>query len=457
MSEPITILGAGCTGPLLATLLARRERVRVRIFERRPDARRVALTGGRAINLALAARGLAGLERAGLMDAIRPLLVPMRGRIVHDLAGGTRFLAYGQRPHELLWSVPRLGLNRVLTDAAEARGVEFHFEHAARRADFDRGVLELEDLANGRRFEVPMSPVFGADGAGSTLRTAMVAAGRGTAREEPLEHLYKELTIPARADGSHAFDPGALHIWPRGGYMLIALPNVEGSFTATLLLAARGGPVSFAMLAAQHAVHEFFAAQFADVLPLIPDLEAEFNGNPTGQMSTIYAAPWRVGGQALLVGDAAHGIVPFHGQGMNCAFEDCRVLDDLLSEGGSWSEVFARFDELRREDTAAIARMAVENYTEMRDTVRDPLFALQKELSLELERRQPDRFIPRYSMVMFHDEIAYAEAERRGALQSVLLEEATRGRSSLGDIDLNALETTVVKRLSPVSQPAVRA
>ncbi len=456
MTEPITILGAGCTGPLLATLLAERHAA-VRIFERRPDVRRMRLAGGRSINLALAARGLAGLERAGLMDAIRPLLVPMRGRIVHDLAGGTRFLPYGQRPHELLWSVPRLGLNRVLTDAAEARGVEFHFEHAARRADFDKGTLELEDLANGRRFEVAMSPVFGADGAGSTLRSAMVAAGRGSAREEALEHLYKEISIPARADGSHVFDPGALHIWPRGGYMLIALPNVDGSFTATLFLAASGGPVSFAALTSGRAVREFFAAQFGDVLPLVPDLESEFTANPTGHMSTIYAAPWRVGGQALLVGDAAHGIVPFHGQGMNCAFEDCRVLDDLIALGGDWSEVFARFDELRREDTLAIARMAVENYTEMRDTVRDPVFALQKELSLELERRQPDRFIPRYSMVMFHDEIAYAEAERRGALQSVLLEEATRGHLSLGDIDLNALETAVVKRLSPVSAPAVRA
>ncbi len=455
MTRPVTILGAGCTGPLLAALLADRG-YPVRIFERRPDARRVVQSSGRSINLALAARGLAGLERAGLMDAIRPLLVPMRGRIVHDLAGGTRFLPYGQRPHELLWSVPRLGLNHALVDAAEARGVEFHFEHIARRADFDSGRLEIEDLATGRRLEVPMNPVIGADGSGSTLRGAMVAAGRGEVREEPLEHRYKELTIAPDAGGRHAFDPGALHIWPRGGYMLIALPNVDGSFTATLFLAAEGGPVSFAGLGSGAAVRALFAAEFPDVLPLVPDLEAQFAENPTGRMSTVYAAPWHVGGQALLVGDAAHAIVPFHGQGMNCAFEDCRVLDDLLSPGREWAEVFQRFDELRREDTAAIARMAVENYTEMRDTVRDPLFALQKELSLELERRQPHRFIPRYSMVMFHDEIAYAEAERRGRLQSVLLEEATRGRGSLGDIDLNALEATVVSRLTPVSAPAVR-
>jgi kynurenine 3-monooxygenase len=456
MSGPVTILGAGCTGPLLAAVLARRG-YKVRIYERRADARHIAVGAGRSINLALAARGLAGLERAGLMEAVRPLLVPMRGRMVHDLAGATRFLAYGQRPHELLWSVPRMGLNRVLTDAAEARGVEVHFEHIARGADFERGVIELEDLRAGRRFEIPANPVFGADGAGSTLREAMVRAGRATSREEPLEHLYKELTIPARADGSHAFAPDALHIWPRGGYMLIALPNNDGTFTATLFLAARGGPISFAALDAPGAVRALFAQQFGDALALIPDLEAQFAGNPTGRMSTVYAAPWHVDGQALLVGDAAHAIVPFHGQGMNCAFEDCRVLDDLIGDGGGWGEVFARFDALRREDTAAIARMAVENYTEMRDTVRDPLFALQKELSLELERRQPSRFIPRYSMVMFHDEIAYAEAERRGALQSVLLDEATRGRQGLAEIDLTALEAAVVDRLTPVTAPAVRA
>jgi kynurenine 3-monooxygenase len=456
MTEPITVLGAGCTGPLLATLLARRGHA-VRIFERRPDARRVPLPAGRSINLALAARGLAGLERAGLMGAVRGLLVPMRGRMVHALDGATRFLPYGQRPHELLWSVSRAGLNRVLTDAAEAAGVTVAFEHAARAADFDRGLVTIEDTRAGRRFSVPMNPVFGADGGSSALREAMVASGRGTAREELLEHQYKELTIAAGPNGEHRLELGALHVWPRGGYMLIALPNADGTFTATLFLAAAGGPVSFATLTGARAVTELFEAEFADVVPLIPDLAAQFATNPVGRMSTIYAAPWRAGGQALLVGDAAHAIVPFHGQGMNCAFEDCRVLDDLLAAGGDWETVFGRFDALRRDDTAAIARMALENYVEMRDTVRDPRFALQKELALELERRQPDRFIPRYSMVMFHDEIAYAEAERRGRLQTALLDEATLGRADLAGLDFARLERLVVERLPPVTRPAVPA
>jgi len=456
VNEPVVILGGGCTGPLLGLLLARRGQ-RVDLYERRADARRVALPAGRSINLALAARGLAALERAGLVEAVRPLLLPMRGRMVHDLGGEARFLPYGQRPHELLYAVARADLNRVLVDAAEAAGVRFHFEHACRDADFARGQVEIEDLAAGLRFELPLGPLLAADGSGSALRHAMVAAGLAQAREETLAHRYKELTIPAGRDGRHALALGALHIWPRGGYMLIALPNVGGTFTATLFLPAEGEPVSFASLASPAAARALFERDFADVLALLPDFEAQYAANPVGRMSTIYAAPWHSGGRALLIGDAAHAIVPFHGQGMNCAFEDCRVLDDLLGSAPDWPTRFARFDALRREDTAAIARMAIENYTEMRDTVRDPAFALQKQLSLELERRNPERFIPRYSMVMFHSEIPYAEAERRGAIQAELLAAATRGCTRLGEVDLPRLEAAVAERLAPISAPVAAA
>ena len=454
MTAPVVVLGGGCTGPLLALLLRRRGHA-VRLYERRADARRVRLPAGRSINLALAARGIAALERAGLMDAVRPLLLPMRGRMVHDLGGALRFLPYGQRPHEHLWAVSRAGLNHVLVDAAEAAGVEFCFEHACRGADFERGQVEIEDLDAGLRFEVPMAPVLAADGSGSALRQAMVAAGLARAREETLGHRYKELTIPADRDGRHVLGLGALHVWPRGGYMLIALPNVDGSFTATLFLPAEGAGPSFATLAEPDKARALFARDFPDALALIPDFESQYAANPVGRMSTIFAAPWRIGGRALLIGDAAHAIVPFHGQGMNCAFEDCRVLDDLLPSTADWDQRFARFDALRREDTAAIARMAIDNYTEMRDTVRDPRFALQKQLSLELERRRPDRFIPRYSMVMFHSEIPYAEAERRGAIQAELLDVATRSCSRLEDVDLVALETAIDQRLTPISPPAV--
>ena len=314
-----------------------------------------------------------------------------------------------------------------------------------------RDRLEIEDLRTGRRFEAPLAPLLAADGSGSVFRQAMVAAGLATAREDALDHRYKELTIPAGHGGRHRLAADALHIWPRGGYMLIALPNVDGTFTATLFLPAEGSAASFAALAPPTAARALFARDFADVLALVPDFDAQYAANPIGRMSTVYAAPWHVGGQALLIGDAAHAIVPFHGQGMNCAFEDCRVLDDLLGESADWASRFARFDALRRENTAAIARMAIDNYTEMRDTVREPGFALRKELALALERRHPDRFIPRYSMVMFHAEIPYAEAERRGAVQAALLEEATLGCTALSDVDLPRLEAAVAERLDPLT------
>jgi len=456
MSDAVTILGGGCTGPLIGLMLARR-RYPVRIYERRPDARRFELPAGRSINLALAARGIAALERAELMDQVRPLLLPMRGRTVHDLDGHARFLPYGQRPHELIWSVSRAGLNEVLMNAAERAGVEFHFEHACRGADFDKGLVEIEDLAGGHRFDIPMAPLIAADGSGSALRGAMVAAGRATTREEPLAHRYKELTIPPGPDGRHQLPLGALHIWPRGGFMLIALPNLDGTFTATLFLAAEGEATSFASLADATAVRALFETNFPDVRALIPDLEDQFASNPVGRMSTIYVSPWHVGGQALLVGDAAHAILPFHGQGMNCAFEDCSVFDDLLGEPVDWATRFARFEAERRENTAAIARMAIENYVEMRDTVRDPRFALQKDLSLELERRHPERFIPRYSMVTFHAEISYAEAERRGGIQARIVDGATRGCASLDDVDLSRIEPEILTQLAPISRALVPA
>ncbi len=452
LPAPVTLLGGGCTGPLLGLLLARRGH-RVRIYERRPDARRVALPAGRSINLALAARGIAALERAGLMSALRPLMVPMSGRCVH-VGATTSFLAYGQHSEEKLWSVGRGALNRLLTSAAEDAGVEFCFEHACRDADFRRGEATIEDLTTGRHFDVPMQPLIAADGSGSALRQAMVNAGLTHASEEPLEHGYKELTIPAGPGGTYRLASDALHIWPRGGYMLIALPNADGTFTATLFLARNGEGASFASLDAVGAARALFGREFGDALALMPDFELEFAANPVGPLATIHAAPWHVGGQALLIGDAAHAIVPFHGQGLNCGFEDCIVLDELLADGCGWTEAFDRFDASRRPDAAAIARMALENYLEMRDTVRDPRFGLQKELSLALERRHPERFIPRYSMVMFHAEIPYAEAERRGAVQAALLDAATHGVDSLASIDWPRLDAAVEARLPRLASRA---
>jgi kynurenine 3-monooxygenase len=446
-----SVVGAGCAGPLLAALLAKRG-IAVTLHERRRDPRLGFREAGRSINLALAARGLHALEAAGLRGAIEDLLVPMRGRLVHAPDGGRTFQPYGRLPHEFIWSISRGDLNERLLSAAEERGVAVRFQERAVGADFGRGLLHLEDAA-GKQLEAPFSPqnpLFATDGARSAVRTALQEAGHTAVREELLSHSYKELLIPAGRDGAYQMEREVLHIWPRGSFMLIALPNRDGSFTATLFLERAGASPSFDALQDAASVGAFMQREFPDAAALLPDLTAQFLGNPPGNMSTIHVSQWHHDSGVLLMGDAAHGIVPFHGQGMNCAFEDCAVLDGLLGAGTGWIATFAQFATLRYPDTESIARMAVENYEEMRNSVRDPAFQLQKKLSLELEQRHPERFIPRYSMVSFHAEIPYSEAERRGAIQQRILTEALHGRQSLDDLDYPLIEAMIVARLEPL-------
>jgi kynurenine 3-monooxygenase len=443
--ERINIVGAGLAGALLAVLLARRG-FSVDLYDRRPDPRRAESERGRSINLALAARGIVALERAGMMERIRPLLIPMHGRMIHSLAGETQLQPYGQRQEEVIYSVSRADLNRVLIEeAARHPHVRVRFRHTCLAALPEAGALRFRDEASGSECHVPIAPTFAADGAGSAIRSTLARSTHISVREERLDHDYKELTIPAR-QGRHAMDPHALHIWPRGGFMLIALPNTDGSFTATLFL-ARNGPDGFDSLTSPERVLTLFQTQFADAVRLMPRLLEDFADHPQGQLGTVYSRPWRVGGQVLLLGDAAHAIVPFHGQGMNAAFEDCLCLDGLLDQHHTWAALFADFERSRLPNTAAIAQMALENYIEMRDTVRDPIYLRRKALAMELERRFPERFIPRYSMVMFHPEIPYAEALRRGSVQEAILAELDdrRGR---GELDLDLARTLIARRLS---------
>jgi len=448
----VTVVGAGLAGTLAAILLARCG-IAIEVFERRPDLRRVQLDAGRSINLALADRGLAALAMAGLGEAVAPLLIPMRGRLLHALDGSETLVPYGQRPHEVIYSVSRPGLNRLLLDRLEQDAhVSVQFEHTGTGADFERGTVVF-DTGSGSRIERPLERVIAADGAGSPMRRSVLAHTDARANEELLEHGYKELTLPAGAGGRHQIDLHALHIWPRGGFMLIALPNLDGSFTVTLFL-PHEGETSFAHLTSVADVEGFFANQFPDALELMPDVGREFFEHPTGIMGTIRCERWAVDDRVLLIGDAAHGIVPFHGQGMNCAFEDCAELDRLIasSEDRDWRWIFREFEARRRPEANAIADMALENYIEMRDTVREARFQLGKQLAFELERRCPDRFIPRYSMVMFHHEIPYSVAERRGRIQAGLLAELTTGAHALADIDLDAAEALVRERLPPLAQ-----
>jgi kynurenine 3-monooxygenase len=446
---PVTVVGAGPAGSLLSIFLARRGFMPT-LYERRPDMRRTTIAAGRSINLALADRGIHALERAGVLDLVRPLMIPMRGRLLHDEGGATSLQRYGQDDTEVIHSVSRGELNKLLMSEVErVCGTAIRFDHNCRGADFARGVVSLCDEASGTTHELRDTPVIGADGSGSALRDSMVAAGLATASEDVLSHQYKELAIAAGAGGRHQLDANALHIWPRGGFMLIALPNTDGSFTATLFLPATG-PSGFAALDSPRAVKDFFARHFADVLPLIPDLEQDFFAHPTGTMVTVRCAPWHVGGRLLLIGDAAHGIVPFHGQGMNCAFEDCAHFDRLLDAHARWEDLFAEFERDRKPNADAIATMALENYVEMRDTVRHPKYQLQKALSLELERRFPRFFIPRYSMVMFHHEIPYATAHDRGRLQQQLLDTLSARIEHLEQIDWDEAARLVQARLPPL-------
>jgi len=462
----VTIVGAGLVGSLLATLLAQRG-FAVTVFERRRDPRVAGYVGGRSINLALAERGLHGLRLAGMTDTVMELAIMMRGRMVHHRDGHTELLRYGRDDSEVIWSVSRGRLNTALIEAAEAAGARFEFDQRLEGASFGTdATLRFQNEAGEVREErVPFA--IGADGAGSALRTAMNAVEPMGERIEPLGHGYKELEIPPRsslpplagedarrAEGGRldrfAIEPNALHIWPRGNYMCIALPNAEGSFTVTLFLPNEGNP-SFATVDSAADARALFERDFADALPLIPDLDADFAGNPVGLLATLYLDRWHLDHRALLIGDAAHAIVPFHGQGMNCGFEDAVELAELLAtQSGEVATVFAEFERRRRPNAEAIAAMALENYVEMRDSVADPAFLLRRELGRVLAERNPDRFVPRYSMVTF-TRMPYAQAFARGAAQDRLLRELTDGRQRIDDIDLAAADAKVREQLKPLT------
>ncbi len=462
-----TIVGAGLVGALLATLLAQRG-FAVDVFERRSDPRQAGYAGGRSINLALAERGLHGLRVAGLTDEVMRIAVMMRGRMVHHRDGHTELLRYGRDDSEVIWSISRGQLNITLIDAAQNAGARFHFDRRLDAADFGEQVtLRFHDDSTDAIHEHSTAFAIGADGGGSALRTAMNTVQPLGERIEELGHGYKELEIPALADflnialpptaaagrargERYALERNALHIWPRGNYMCIALPNAEGSFTVTLFMPSEGDP-SFATVATPAAARALFEREFADVLPLIPELDHDYAANPVGVLATLYLDHWHLDGRALLIGDAAHAIVPFHGQGMNSGFEDAVELADLLDahrDDLAWT--FAEFERRRRPNAEAIAAMALENYIEMRDSVADAGFLLRRDVGRLLAQRHPDRFMPRYAMVTF-TRMPYAQAFARGAVQDALLRELTAGKQHLDEVDISHADTLVHERLKPLT------
>lgn len=441
----LTLVGAGLAGPLLATLLAR-DGWDVDLFERRGDPRVHGYAGGRSINLALAERGLDALRTAGVDDDVLKQAVMMRGRMVHTVDGEQRLQRYGKDDSEVIWSISRGDLNIVLLNAAEAAGVRLHFDRRLETVDFEQRVAhfvgEREDIAH------DFHALIGCDGAGSHLRAAMQTVVDLGERIEMMPHSYKELEIPPGFDGEFQLEPNALHIWPRGDYMCIALPNDERTFTVTLFLPNEGS-TSFATIRNGIEAQAVYARDFADALPLIPKLVHDFDANPTGMLATLYLDRWHLDGRAVLIGDAAHAMVPFHGQGMNCAFEDCVALAAHLQRDRDTATAFAAFETERKPNARAIQQMALENYREMSDRVDDADFLLQRELERALAERHPERFVPRYAMVSFR-RLPYATAFERGRIQRALLVDATAGRSSLDGLDWAAVDRMVDERLSPL-------
>lgn len=452
MSRRHLIIGAGLAGALLALLLARRGHT-VDVYERRPDQRLRGYEGGRSINLALARRGLAVLQAAGLGEAVLKRAVAMRGRQVHPLAGDPAFLPYSQSESECIWSVHRGRLNHLLLDAAEAAGARVHFHHRLGLVDFEAQRAEIIDDRDRRMRWIDFESLLGADGAGSALRNAMQGHADLHPEVSPLDHGYKELEIPPAPGGGFRIERDALHIWPRGGFMLIALPNTEGTFTATLFLPHKGRMPNFEDIETAAQARAFFQQVFPDALALMPAFEEGWISHPTSSLATLRLRHWHLDSRAVLLGDAAHAMLPFHGQGMNCAFEDVEALDRLLADHADRAEAFAAFEAERKPNALAIQAMALENYLEMRDSVDDPQWRLQRVLEMALAQRHPGRFVPRYSMVSF-TRTPYATAFARGQWQRALLVEATRGVDALAAIDLPALDARIVRELAILPEEA---
>jgi kynurenine 3-monooxygenase len=448
----ITLIGAGLVGPLLAIGLVKRG-LTVDIYERRPDMRRVRISAGRSINLALSVRGIHALNAAGLWDEMRKIAIPMKGRMMHSADSRLTFQPYGKDESEVIYSISRADLNIALLNAAEAAGVKIHFQQRCTGSDPKTGNIQLREERTGRERTIDSTISIGCDGSASAIRDTMLKFHRFNFSQQFLNYGYKELTIPAGRGKKHALDANALHIWPRGHHMLIALPNIDGTFACILFLPFDGSD-SFAELTTPETVTEFFQSRFPDASRLMPRLTDNFFDNPTGSMVTIKCSPWHVEGRVLLLGDAAHAIVPFFGQGINCGFEDCTSLLDLVDQhAADWPLVFADFEQARKINTDAIADMAVENFAEMRDHVADPRFLFRKKVELALENKYPRLFVPRYSMVTFH-RIPYAIALERGLTQDRILNELCGSIGRVEDLDYTKADELIRSQLTPLDLPS---
>ena len=445
--KSITLVGAGLAGSLLSVYLAKKG-IKVDLFEKRPDMRKEKVEAGRSINLALSNRGIFALKEIGLYEEIKKIAIPMYGRMMHAIDSQLTFQRYGKDDSEYINSVSRAELNKkMLTLAEEYKNIKINFSHRCTGFDPEKKKCFFVDDSSGEKKVINSETIIGTDGSASALRMDMLKLPGFNFSQEYLEHGYKELTIPAGDNGSFRMEKNALHIWPRGTFMLIALPNLDGSFTCTLFHPFEGEE-GLNALNNEAKIKSFFEKYFPDALDLIPGLTSSFLQNPTGSLITVKCAPWYYKDILCLLGDASHAIVPFFGQGMNAAFEDCTVLNQCIDElGDDWNKIYPEFFARRKSNTDSIADLANENFIEMRDKVGDGKFLLKKKVEHILEERYPDKFIPKYSMVTFH-RMPYSVARTRGLTQERILEELVENITDVEKVDLEKADILIKDYLS---------
>jgi kynurenine 3-monooxygenase len=422
MGKNVTIVGAGLVGSLLSIYLAKRG-YKINMYERRPDMRKAKISAGKSINLALSDRGWRGLEGVGIADDIKKIAIPMYGRQIHNRDGSTVFQPYGKKD-QAIYSVSRAEINMKLMDLAEQqKDVNIYFDERCTHVDRKTLTAHFENGTSKNKTSVTSDLLFGSDGAFSAARLDMqLTSDRFEYNQHYISAGYKELIIPPGKNGEFLLEKNALHIWPRGSFMMIALPNMDGNFTCTLFLPFEGEK-SFANLKTREQVKKFFDEEFSTAVPLMPTLLDDFFVNPTSSLVTVKCYPWTFDNKIALIGDAAHAIVPFFGQGMNCGFEDCVVLNDLISKcHENWDEILPAYQMLRKPDGDAIADLAIANFVEMRDKTADAKFLLQKKIEARFSEKHPDKWIPLYSMVTYSPHIRYSTALKEGQKQQAIMD-----------------------------------
>jgi kynurenine 3-monooxygenase len=422
MKKEITIIGAGLVGSLLSIYLKKRG-YDVTIFERRGDMRKATVAAGRSINLALSDRGIKALEEVGIIEEIKKIAIPMHGRYIHNADGTHAYQAYGA-DGQFINSVSRGDLNKKLMDLAEVNGVQINFNEKCEHIDFKKNEISFLNESTKQLTTCPSPLTFGSDGSYSAARlTHQLQHNRFQYQQHYIDFGYKELTIPAGAKSEYLLEKNALHIWPRGNFMMIALPNMDGSFTCTLFFPFEGEP-SFETLTTKESVKVFFEKTFTNAAALMPTLVDDFFANPTSSLVTVKCFPWVREDKFALIGDAAHAIVPFFGQGMNCGFEDCLVLNDLIDKhNDDWELILEEYQTLRKPDGDAIAKLALNNFVEMRDKVGDPKFLLQKKIEAVFSKKYPTKWMPAYSQVTFSPQIRYSDALKNSIKQQAIMDE----------------------------------